>query len=64
MSQLFLKTEDQIHEYERIFFEAKNRWSTEKNPSYLKIQIDCLKAIRALRYNIDNDLTATMSPTY
>ncbi len=55
MSQLFLTIEDQLNEYERIFLEAKDRWSIDKNPSYLRVQIDCLKMIRNLRYNLEQE---------
>lgn len=55
MSKLFLSIEDQIGEYERIFLEAKDRWSLDKNPVYLRVQMDCLRAIKNLRYNLENE---------
>ncbi len=53
MADLFVNPVDQMKESERIFFEARDQWSVEKHPSYLRVQIDCLKAIRTLKYNLD-----------
>ena len=62
MPQLFLSVEDQIGEYERIFLEAKDRWSLDKNPAFLRVQMDCLRAIKMLRYSLDE--TAATATSY
>jgi hypothetical protein len=54
MSKLFLTIEDQITELERIFLAAKDQWSIDKHPSFLRIQMDALRTIRSLRYNLDS----------
>jgi hypothetical protein len=54
MPNLFISTEDQLKEYERIFLEARDQWSVDKDPRYLKIQTDCLRYIRSLKYSLDH----------
>ena len=54
MATLFMKPEDQLKEYERLFLEARDQWSLDKDPRFLRVQMDCLRAIRSLKYNLDN----------
>lgn len=51
---LFDSLEDQLKEYERIFLQSRDQYSIDKNPKYLQIQMDCLRAIRSMKYDMMN----------
>ncbi len=53
---LYMDINDQIREYERIFLEARDQWSIDKHYQYLKIQLDCLRFIRSLKYSLDHNI--------
>jgi hypothetical protein len=56
MPNLYTSATDQITEYERIFNEARDRWSIDKDPRFLSIQVNCLRAIRQLKYSLNDSL--------
>ena len=45
---LYDSSNDQKVEYERIFHEARDAFSTSKDYMHLKVQVECLKQIRIL----------------
>jgi hypothetical protein len=49
---LYNNPSDQLREYERIFQNARDQYSIDKNPMHLKIQIECLKQIKYLNDRI------------
>jgi hypothetical protein len=49
---LFTDPKDQMKEYEKIYIQARDQFSIDKNPDYLQIQLTCLEAMRELKYNL------------
>lgn len=45
---LYDNINDQKIEYERILHQARDAFSTNKDPIYLRVQTECLKQIRYL----------------
>ncbi len=45
---MFITPKDQIEAIEKIYFEARDGYSLNKDPLYLRIQLDCIRQIKII----------------